>query len=357
MAKEKGNNNDQEKKQSKHPVEICEVVRGDLKLYSPLYRRVTTMPIETKALIENSIRLWDVKAKTYLTQLHSLVFDAFLTNIFVNKTIMTVETPISRLIGQPTLVGVVYYGDLRRLLPSKLSKSGQMALLETLSELRTKITLETVVIDKQSNKKIGQANSGLVDNFILVSIDPEQREEIIKDTFKNNPIKINRIKEIYEEKQKLYDERNWIKPKDSDLLVMQIPPVVPLLFAASKLRLNYSTTFIDKLSQIQDGPILSIVKFITSQKTPFSISAVKLFAKIENIPKDRKKWTIKQKNKYKRFTSKIKIHASRLQDQFNIVYDSEKMLFNYNTPAIGVGFSIPEVSSDPLKLTILVDKN
>jgi len=331
-----------EKKQQNHPVETCEIARGELRIFIPKYRR---MPLPkgvkwasiTRALVESNTKLWDIQVKTNLTLLHNVIFDAIFTSLFVNKTITRILTPLSEQIDMPAFVGIVPYMDIRKLVPAIASERGPEELLKILEEFRTNITIETIVIDKKTNKKIAYINTGLFDNFMFVPTEYDFREMFLKKTFKDNEKLREHIQTLQSDLNKKYEEQNWIKPKESDLLFVQISPVVPLFFRASKLTLSYSTNFIKKLSEINDGYTLAIVKYITSQQAPYTISTVKMFSKITNADENRRKWDKTTKERYKNFVKKVKANAEKLQE-FNITYDKKKSVFQYSDPVNGVGF-------------------
>ncbi len=330
MAK-KDKEQKKKKEQDKHPAEPVEITRHEEKLFSYTFRK-TGKPILSETMIEDDKFLWSIKAKTQLTQLHNLFIDAMMTLGFKNNAFATTyDTVVAKLTNTPAFVCVVTLKELKNYLSKKMSMHSFQEIQRISEELTKSCPIELTLIDKYTREVKLKSSTQLVLECGYLSDDLE----VVKATL---PESERIFKFVQENKVDLEKINKVAKPKETGNLFIMLSPVYVAMLFASKVRVNYSTVILEKFKSIPDGLLLSVIKYITSQKAPYSVKVDTVVEKIiQGEIDDSSTSSIITQFRKKLASGKFNKYLSK----FKIAYDREKDMFIYPENIKGIGFSEP----------------
>ena len=332
MAKETKDSERPKKDQEKHPTEPVEVTRHEEKLFSYTFRK-TGKPVHSEIWIEDSRFNWIIQSKTRLTQLHNLFVDTMITLGFKNNAFATAyDTVIAKVTNTPAFVTVVTLKELRNHLPKKISVNSFQEIQRISEELTKDCSITLTLIDKNTQEVKLKTSTQLVLECGYLSDDMEIARATLPDS--NERI----FKFINENKVDLRNVSKTAKPKETGYLFITLSPVYVAMLFASKVRVNYSTAILDRFKSIPDGLLLSVIKYIISQKAPYSIGVDTV---VEKVTKGENSESVISKT-IRTFKNKLRYGVfDRHLSKFGILFDREKEVFFYQKNIKGVGFSEP----------------
>ncbi len=318
--------------QAKHPVEPAELARQEEKLYSYTYRKTNRLVTSGIQIADNQFA-WDIQTESSLTQLHSLFINAILTLGFKNSSFaVTYDTVSAKITNTPALVAVVSLKELRKYLPKRLSVNSFQEIQKISQELTQNCSVNLTLIDKKTNEVKFKSSSGIILECGYISDDIE----IAKATLPNN----DRLLAFIQENKLDFKKINKVaKPKEAGNLFITLSPVYVAMLFASKVRLNYSTVILEKFKNVPDGLLLSVIKYIISQQAPYKISVDKLLKKILKDEVDKTTRITKIISTFNNNLTSGKFIS--ILNNFGIVYNKDRGIFEYQKNIKGVGFSKP----------------
>jgi len=331
MPKAKPQKETKRKEQEKHPVEPIEIIRHEEKIFSYTYRK-TGKPILSEIWLKDDRYLWGIQAKTELTQLHNLFIIAMITLGFKNQSFTVAQnTVISKITNTPSFICVASLKELRNCLPKKISINSFQEIQRISEELTKNCPVEITLLDKNTKDVKFKGTTQLITECGYLSDDIETVKAMLPNSteivrfIEDNKVDLEKINEV-------------AKPKETGNLFITLSPVYTALFYASKLRINYSTVILEKFKSVPDGLLLSTIKYIISQKAPYTV-------KVDTVVEKIAQTEINEKTLLKTIRSfKSKLDYGKFDNilaEFSITYDREKGIFIYPKNIKGVGFSEP----------------
>ena len=333
--------------QLKHPNEPCEVLRREIKYHGYLYKQTLDKPIMSNVLLLNVNKniIINSTITSKLTQFHSLFLEIMIALGHKNRTVnpIPLDKIFSAETGTKSLLIINPIKEIKEIAPVKIQRYQQ--LTDFFRNLILGGTVNYTVTSPKTNELIISTTHPLVQT---VGYLPKNLEQVKKIIFSGGSEAVNSkiINFILNIEQRDKQNPTVFKPKGSHIIYLILSPIFYMLFNASKIRINYSPEFLKKLYSISDGLLISIVKYITSQKAPYHVKLCNITKSI--IKNDNEQIKDEEINM---ICASLRKKAVKNLKAFGIYYDKNNDMLFYLKNIKSIGFSVVENDEKIFKLT------